>query len=461
MSGRIPFRAAFSAILLVLAARPGVVHGWQDTGAGQPAGVSESPGATAPWFVDEVDTEGDTGEYTSVAYDPFMGAIYATYYDATSQSLRIARDDRVYGNCGPGEEWFCKTLDLSGADVGRYGSIAVRPAGNGMGISYYDATNGHLKHLWFDNPHLWTHSIVTIDKGISGVSTTGKYTSIKYSSGDSPFIAYQFENPGGADALMLAYPQPDEGNCGYEYWEDDWQCDTIDVGDGIGRYASLALDSQDRPHIAYYHAVNGELWYATSVNGTNCGPEDTWSCYAVSGSGAGEDVGRYASMYIDASDRFHIAYYDAESEKLMYATRVDSGGTCANGWARCDEIDDMLADYHPVGISIDKDPAGYPVIAYQGYDKGLKLARPAAALGLSGGGGNCGPMTPFSTWYCETIDPPPWWSTYRNGDSVSLDVSPSGLVSIAYNGFIMDDSGNLRMAYQRFQYYLPVVLRNH
>jgi hypothetical protein len=397
MGGRIRFGAILSAVALMVVVGLSSAAGLKEVGEPEPAGVSESPGVTAPWFVHEVDTEGDTGQYASVAYDPYFGAIYVSYYDATSHSLGIARDDRAISTCGPGEKWFCHTLDTAGADVGRYSSIAVRPAGGGMGIAYHDATNGHLKHLWFDNPHLWNHYIATIDRGIPPTSYTGKYTSVKYTSGDSPFIAYQFENLGGADALMLAYPSslPDEGNCGYEHWEDDWQCDTIHVGDGIGRYASLALDSQDRPHIAYYHAVNGELWYATSVNGTNCGPGNTWSCYAVSGSGAGEDVGRYASMYIDASDRFHIAYYDAVSEKLMYATRVDSGGTCANGWARCDEIDDMLADYHPLGISIDEDPAGYPVIAYQGYSKALKLARPAAALGLSGGRGQLWSGDPF------------------------------------------------------------------
>jgi hypothetical protein len=464
MSGRITFGATLLAFVLMLAVGQGFAGGLSDAGAGEPAGVSESPGVTAPWFVDEVDTEGDTGEYASVAYDAFRGAIYVSYYDATSHSLRIARDDRATSNCGPGEKWYCHTLDTAGADVGRYSSIAVRPAGSGMGIAYHDATNGHLKYLWFDNPNLWTHHIATIDKGIPEFSiTTGLYTSVKYSSGDVPFIAYHFQNPGNVDALMLAYPQPDEGNCGYgPYYLDDFQCDTIQTGEGIGQYASLALDRLDRPHIAYYDRGNGDLMYATSVIGTNCGPANTWSCHRISGSDPAEDVGRYASMYIDGDDRFHIAYYNADTEMLMYATQADSGGNCGVAdWARCIEIDDMPADYHPLGISIDKDPAGYPVIAYQEEGGSLNLARPAAALGLSGGGGNCGPGNPFATWYCETIDPHGDYIFYRNGDSVSLDVSPSGLVNIAYNGFIINDSGNLRVAYQRYQVHLPLVLRNH
>jgi hypothetical protein len=446
---------------LELEAGSDVARGRQPTAPSAAAGARASSVANAPWFKTEVDTPGDTGQHVSVAYDPFLGATYVSYYDATSQSLRIARDDRATSNCGPDEDWFCHTLDITSADVGKYSSIAVRPAGSGMGIAYHDATNGHLKYLWFENPHLWTHHIATIDKGITDVSTTGLYTAIKYSSGGAPFIAYYFDHPGGVDALMLAYPQPDEGNCGYGYYANDWQCDTIQSGEGIGQYASLALDRLGHPHIAYYDAGNGDLWYATSVTGSNCGPgSDSWTCYPISGSSA--DVGRYASMYVDGNDRFHIAYYDATAETLMYATRVDSGGNCGVlGSAQCDKIDDMSADYHPLGVSIAEDTAGYPVIAYQDGYGSLKVARPLAARGLLPGDGNCGPETPLSTWYCETIDLHGTWIRYRNADFASIAISPSGLATIAYNGFITAASGgNLVVARQRIQAFLPLTMRN-
>jgi hypothetical protein len=123
----------------------------------------------------------------------------------------------------------------------------------------------------------------------------------------------------------------------------------------------------------------------------------------------------------------------------------------------------MPANYHPLGISIDEDPAGQPVIAYQGEYQELKLARPLTALGLPAGAGNCGPEELFLLWYCDTIDP--YWPYYpgaRQGDFVSLVASPSGLAYIAYQGFIRSESSNLRVAYQQpFRVYLPLVLRDY
>jgi hypothetical protein len=166
-------------------------------------------------------------------------------------------------------------------------------------------------------------------------------------------------------------------------------------------------------------------------------------------------------MFVDDSGHFHIAYYDATNDVLKYAVNVGSGGNCGvGGSAQCDEIDSMQADYHSLGISIAEDAAGYPVIAYQSYNGSLNVARPVAALGLSGGGGNCGPEDLFYTWYCETIDRSGTWVPYRNGDYVSIAVAPSGLATIAYNGYIIPSGGNLNVATQRLQIFLPLTLKD-
>ncbi len=38
--------------------------------------------------------------------------------------------------------------------------------------------------------------------------------------------------------------------------------EVADPGKTVGMYASIALDSQNRPHIAYYDSTNGDLKYA-------------------------------------------------------------------------------------------------------------------------------------------------------------------------------------------------------
>ena len=121
--------------LVLLAAGSGLARGSPPMEPSAAVGVSASSAAGGPWSIFEVDTPGDTGLYTSVVYDPSFGATYISYYDATNQALRIARDDRFVNNCGPDESWHCKTLDTIGADVGKYSSIAVRPAGTGMAYS--------------------------------------------------------------------------------------------------------------------------------------------------------------------------------------------------------------------------------------------------------------------------------------------------------------------------------------
>jgi hypothetical protein len=60
-----------------------------------------------------------------------------------------------------------------------------------------------------------------------------------------PHIAY------GGDHLYYA-----------SYTGSTWQLDTIDSAYGVGKYASLALDSSNRPHISYYDTLNGALKYA-------------------------------------------------------------------------------------------------------------------------------------------------------------------------------------------------------
>lgn len=242
----------------------------------------------------------------------------------------------------------------------------------------------------------------------------------------------------------------------------------------MGQYSSLVVRNNPVTndwdfYISFYNGGSGDLWYAKSVEEpANCGLYGSdMACYPVDASA--NDAGKYSSLYVDSAGDFHIAYYDYDTDanegKLMYAHELaGGGGNCGvGGSAQCDEIDAMQADYHPVGISIAEDPAGYPAIAYQSANGSLKLARPLAALGLPAGSGNCGPEDLFLTWYCETIDPSvskPGFN-YRNGDYVSLAFSPSGLATIAYYRIYTNwNDGNLVVAYQQpFQIHLPSVLK--
>ncbi|MHA1937511.1 MAG: hypothetical protein ACW97O_04810 [Candidatus Thorarchaeota archaeon] len=451
--------ALMLSVMLLLTAGSGLAQGPQPTESSEAVDLSADLAASFPWFNIEVDTPGSVGQYTSIAIDPLTDTTYVSYYDATNKTLRLAmnRGFGSGGNCGPNNSWLCQTIDSSG-DVGMYSSIAVNPSTGGIGIAYYDATNGQLKYAHGEicPTCVWSKDI--IDKPILfPTDNKGQHASLKYHSNGRPYIAYYFENTSGVDALMVAGYLGSSGNCGYGTQAGKWQCITIMTGEGVGQYASLALDEVGHRHIAYYDGGTGDLWYATSGTPANCGPGNSWLCYPVS---VANDVGQYASLYMDNSNHFHIAYYDATADELKYAVDVGGGGNCGVlGSAQCDTIDSMPADSHPLGVSIAEDKSYYPFIAYQAKNGSLNVARPVSALGLPGGSGNCGPG--LSTWYCETVDAHNPWIPYRNGDFVSIAINPDGLATIAYFGFITATQGNMDVSYQRFhQIYLPLVMKN-
>ena len=154
----------------------------------------------------------------------------------------------------------------------------------------------------------------------------GRYASLRLSFG-SPVVAF-YEVGGGdlylarrdADAwqvLLLDGRDPETGR------------DTADVG----RHATLAVDGHGDVSVAYYDASAGALRYLRSASGVLTGevvddgtspPEgESWSdCER-------HLVGQGAALALDAAGRPRIAYADASSLTLRYATRSGSGR-----WAR-------------------------------------------------------------------------------------------------------------------------------
>ena len=88
-------------------------------------------------------------------------------------------------------------------------------------------------------------------------------------------------------------------------WGLDWHVQTVDSAGNAGTYCSLALDSQDRPHISYHAGY--DLKYAAWDPGTS-----QWDKEIVDdGNAAGGtyEVGRFTSIAIDSYDHPRIAYY--------------------------------------------------------------------------------------------------------------------------------------------------------
>ncbi len=233
--------------------------------------------------------------------------------------------------------------------------------------------------------------------------------SLRLDSAKLPHVAY------GADHLYYA-----------SYNGTTWDIQTVDASAGVGAYASLALGSDDTPHISYYDAVRGALKYATRIGGTwyiqtvdslpranmsaaalqdldptqpLAGPAEqrAWSQANLNTVIASEDsvqtettegIGRYSSIAVDAFNHPSISYYDAKNGDLKYAHWTGSA------W----DIQTVDSDYN-VGaynsLAMDKD--GNPYISY--YDvtnQDLRFARWTGvkwAYKLVDSGGNVGLYT--------------------------------------------------------------------
>jgi hypothetical protein len=426
----------------------------------------------APWRLQYIDGNSNksVGAYPSVLYNRHNGLPYISYYDITNGDLLLANPVLEGGsNCGEEGNWRCQFV-YNANDVGKYNSIAFW-VGSGplihwkLGISFFNQGQNALMYAVYTCIGFncgWEIETVNIPDPAN--LSVGLYTSLKFTLDGSPGIAYYVSNPTGDDALLFAYPVLSYGNCGTGVNLGLWNCDTVDSGEGVGKYASLDRRVNGSAYIVYYDEGQGNLKYAYYVDDYgNCGAGDRWACGVIDGTD-GSDVGLYASLKAPQydGDLYRIAYYDKTHGQLKIAYSETPNGFCSSGW-QCDVVDDMGTSMYSMGISMAVDKSGNPIIAYQqiASDQSkavLRIARPAPALGLVYG--NCGDGPPeysFQYWFCETLDNA---SAYTNeAEYVSVALDADGMAIIAYSEY--DEYGDfyrLKVAYQTPNYiYLPSI----
>lgn len=177
--------------------------------------------------------------------------------------------------------------------VGLYTSIAIDGDGN-VGISYYDAVNGDLKYVFWENG-AW--HIQVADRGGNRNYDVGTFTSLAFDSEDRPQIVYMNES---LDNLRYA-----------SYRGPNWVVTTVDDTTGVGAYTSLAFDRQNnRPYISYYDFANRDLKYATRTS-------DGWIKITLDEAG---DVGAYSSITLDRNRRPRITYFHLDTLSMKYAS---------------------------------------------------------------------------------------------------------------------------------------------
>jgi hypothetical protein len=161
-------------------------------------------------------------------------------------------------------------------------------------LSYH---NGYFETLKYARPGF--PGAYTVDESAS----VGTYSSIAVDSRGAyplPHIAYRdFTN----DDLKYAYAT------GPDFYHLQWHTEPVDTAGNVGRYASIVLDGDGHPHIAYYDDGNQDLKYAYR-------DDQGWHVDTVDADG---DVGRWASLAIDDDGNLNLAYYDGTNGSVKHA----------------------------------------------------------------------------------------------------------------------------------------------
>lgn len=287
-----------------------------------------------------------------------------------------------------GDEWSIYTIYPSGYPSGRirgYVSLAL-DSHDLPHISYYDEI--YQDPLDGDLKYArWVGSNWSIET-VDSDGNVGLDNSIALDSNDHPHIAY-FDDAN--DDLK------------YAWWNGSaWNNETVDSAGLVGKYTSIAIDSHDYPHISYQAQIqvggmghynlrhawwNGSAWNIETV--------DTY-------------VNHDISMGLDSHDFPHMSYFSAVDKNLRYARWT------GNSW-RIETVDPLWGMGHMSSLALDSHD--FPHIGYfDGANDDLKYA-----------------MWNGSTWFIETVD-----SIGRVGQDPSLAIDSSDFPRISY---LRADSG--------------------
>ncbi|RJQ51395.1 MAG: hypothetical protein C4526_10475 [Nitrospiraceae bacterium] len=145
-----------------------------------------------------------------------------------------------------------------------------------------DADGGDLRYAT-NASGVW--ELTTIDND----GKVGEYCSMAIDSRDKLHISYYDK-----DNSDLKYASNVSGT---------WVISTVDMEGSSGSHSAIAVDSRDKVHISYYDfSDNGLLKYATNTTGA-------WVVTWVDTDYSFSSTGRNTSLALDTSDRVHIAYY--------------------------------------------------------------------------------------------------------------------------------------------------------
>ena len=295
-----------------------------------------------------------------------------------------------------------------------------------------DAT-GHISEV-FTNVYILNKPGASGTWNSTQIDTNIEWNSIAIDSSENIHIAYYQNENSAADIPDLKYAYRDSTGWHYETLLSHTQ--------GSGRFVSLALDSSGNPHIAYYQSTPDTLWYAyKDMTG--------WHFFAISNNTDASNIN--LALYNDLP---RISYYENTEERIKY---MYYNGT---DWFT-ESVTSMWIYGHYNSLALNSN--GQPRISYIEYnpitDTGiLKYAK----------------RSPTGTWQISTVDDSGnvgWWNSIATDSLGNPYISYNvydGALKFAYwkdnqwiietvdssmslaSKILLDSSGNPRIVYQDY-----------
>ncbi|MBI4411306.1 MAG: hypothetical protein HY541_02340 [Deltaproteobacteria bacterium] len=259
-------------------------------------GIGYSSLSFANQYESELVDNASIGEYgTDIALDS-NGNAGICYYDAANQILKYAYDD--------GNDWATETVDNRGRDdKGQYCAV-IFDDNDHPHIVYYNVTRGEILHARKVN-RAWIYARVDNQDDWDIFLRATKRISIAKDTAGHIGIAY--------------YDSTDRDLIFAEWDGNRWATETVESDGDVGRYPSLAYDTDNLPAIAamkYTNASNAVLLYI-SHNGFDWQApeivaERDWS-------------GAFNSLKFDSNNIPHVAYQAIDPngiQSMNYTNKV-------------------------------------------------------------------------------------------------------------------------------------------
>lgn len=238
-----------------------------------------------------VDTEGNVGQYTSIAIGA-DGLPVVSYYDSTNQDLKVLH----CGNAACTSGNTITTVDSAGW-VGTYSSIAISPHGRPV-VSYFADISKDLKVLHCGNAACTSGNTITVVDGAGDVGLEG--TSIAFGADGLPVVSYHDATNNHLKVLHCGNPACTSGNVST----------AVDTSAFVGEYSSITIGSDGLPVVSYYDSTNGDLRVLHCANAA-CNGNNTAITVDTPG-----NVGWFTSITIGTDGYPLISYFDDSNNDL-------------------------------------------------------------------------------------------------------------------------------------------------